>query len=62
MTARFWAVDKVILAYFAFTAALELIWFRRIADAPELLMWHVVGAALILAAAFAKPRPGTALF
>lgn len=62
MTARLWAVDKVILAYFAFTAALELIWFRQISEAPELLAWHVVGAALILAAAFARPRPGTPLF
>ncbi|HXE64895.1 MAG TPA: phosphatase PAP2 family protein [Bryobacteraceae bacterium] len=62
MTARFWAVDKVILAYFAFTAALELIWFRQISDASELLAWHVVGTALILAAAFARPRPGSTLY
>jgi membrane-associated phospholipid phosphatase len=62
VTARLWAVDKVILAYFAFTAALELIWFRQISDAPELLAWHVAGTALILGAAFAKPRPGTPLF
>jgi membrane-associated phospholipid phosphatase len=62
VTARFWAVDKVVLAYLAFTAALELIWFPRISDAPELLAWHVVGVAAILAAAFAKPRPGTLLF
>jgi len=62
VTARLWAVDKVILAYLAFTAALELIWFRQISDASELLAWHVVGVALILGAAFVPPRPGTLLF
>jgi membrane-associated phospholipid phosphatase len=62
VTARLWAVDKVILAYLAFTAALELIWFRQISDAPELLAWHVAGAAAILGASFGRPRPGTLLF
>jgi membrane-associated phospholipid phosphatase len=60
--ARLWAVDKILLAYLAFTAALELIWFRQIADAPALLAWHVLGVAAILAAPVVRPREGTALF
>ncbi|HVW11622.1 MAG TPA: phosphatase PAP2 family protein [Bryobacteraceae bacterium] len=62
MIARLWAVDKVVLAYLAFTAGLELIWFRQIPDATELLLWHVAGVAAILAAAFARPSKGGPLF
>lgn len=60
--ARFWAIDKVLLTYFAFTAAVELIWFREIFDAAELLAWHLLGVVLIIAAAMSKSRPGTVLF
>ncbi len=48
---KFWPVDKVILAYFAFTAAIELIWFREIPWAGSWLGLHVLGVALILLAA-----------
>jgi membrane-associated phospholipid phosphatase len=62
VTARLWAVDKVLLAWLAFTAAIELIWFREIPGAGEFLAWHAAGVAAILAAAAAKPRPGSLLF
>jgi membrane-associated phospholipid phosphatase len=44
----FWAVDKVILAYFGFTTILILGWWSRIPDAAELFGWHVAGIALLL--------------
>jgi len=49
--AHLWPADKVILAYFAFTAAIELVWFGQIPQAAPLLELHVVGVVLILMAA-----------
>ena len=51
---RFWAVDKLILAYFAIMAAMLLAWWSRIPGAGLLLAWHVLGAALIV---FEVKRP-----
>ena len=48
---HFWAVDKIALAYMAFTAAIELIWFGQIPQAPLFLALHVAGVALILLSA-----------
>lgn len=47
----FWPADKVLLTYLAFTGAIEIIWFSSIPGASFLLALHVVGAALIGAAA-----------
>ena len=44
---RFWAVDKVILAYFFVTGLLVLGWWN-IPQAPGLLVWHILGSALIV--------------
>jgi membrane-associated phospholipid phosphatase len=46
--ARFWAVDKVILAYFGFAAVILAGWWAEITDAAWLLTWHAAGTALLL--------------
>jgi membrane-associated phospholipid phosphatase len=46
--AGFWAVDKLVLAYFAFMAALLLAWWGSVPYAGWLLAWHVAGAALLV--------------
>jgi membrane-associated phospholipid phosphatase len=46
--ARFWAVDKVILAYFIFCCVIIVGWWSRLAEAPVLLAGHVVLTALLL--------------
>jgi membrane-associated phospholipid phosphatase len=45
---RFWAVDKVILAYFSFAIAILLGWWGRIPDAPALFAANVIGGTLIV--------------
>src|SRR5436305_7820971 len=45
---RFWAVDKVILTYFAFTGLLIVIWWRDVPDAWQHLLGHIVAIALIV--------------
>jgi membrane-associated phospholipid phosphatase len=45
---QFWAVDKVILGYFAFAVLILLGWWSRIADAPALLAANLAGGALIV--------------
>ena len=45
---RFWAVDKVILAYFAASVALVLGWWSQLPDAPALLAANLLGGALIV--------------
>ena len=45
---NFWAVDKIILAYFAFATLLILGWWSSVPDALELFTWHVLGAALLI--------------
>jgi membrane-associated phospholipid phosphatase len=47
-SAGFWAVDKLVLAYFAFMAALMLAWWGSVPHAGWLLAWHVAGAALLV--------------
>jgi membrane-associated phospholipid phosphatase len=43
---RFWAVDKLILGYFAFTTVLLLAAWIRLPEAPALLAIHTAAAAL----------------
>src|SRR5260370_23484958 len=45
---RFWAVDKVILAYFAGSLFVILGWWSRLPDAPALLAANILGGALIV--------------
>lgn len=45
---EFWAVDKIILAYFAFAVVVLLGWWGRIEDAPWLFAAHLAGAALLI--------------
>lgn len=56
-----WAVDKIILAYFAFTCTIEVIWYRQIPEAPWLLALHVLGVVLMWGAA-RNPRANQAVW
>src|SRR5260370_37967765 len=49
--ANWWPVDKVILAYFGVTTALELAFWPRLPDPWTLLAVHLAGALLIVMAA-----------
>jgi membrane-associated phospholipid phosphatase len=53
---RLWAVDKLIVAYFAFTTVLILGWWRGIPEAGALFAWHVAAIALLL---FEIKRPNS---
>jgi membrane-associated phospholipid phosphatase len=44
----FWAVDKLVLAYFAFMAVMMLAWWSSVPHAGWLLAWHVAGSALLV--------------
>jgi membrane-associated phospholipid phosphatase len=52
---RFWAVDKVVLAYLALTGALIVGFWNRVPDAGFLFAVHVICAAAVVAAV---KRPG----
>jgi len=60
-TTAFWAVDKVILAYFAFTTVLILGWWGRIPSAAALFATHAVAAALLVLEA-KWPNPTARVF
>src|SRR6185436_11776996 len=45
-----WPIDKVILAYFAFTTTLELVYWSQLPNSWELLTVHLSGAVLIILA------------
>jgi len=51
---RFWAVDKLIIAYYAFTTVLLVGWFSQVAEAPWLLAWHAAGIGMLI---FQVKRP-----
>lgn len=47
---RFWAADKLLLAYVAGTGALVAVYWNRLPEAPELLTLHFgAGIAIVLA-------------
>jgi membrane-associated phospholipid phosphatase len=50
----FWAVDKLILAYLAFSSVVVLGWWSRVPVAAALFATHLVGAALLV---FEVKRP-----
>ena len=58
---RFWPVDKVILAYFAFAVILIGGWWGRLADAPALLAAHLLGGAAIVYQV-KRPNPTSWIF
>lgn len=45
---RFWAVDKIILAYFGFAVVLIVGWWSKLPDALPLLAANVLGGASIV--------------
>ena len=45
---RFWAVDKLFLAYVVFSSVLVLGWWNQIPDAAGLFTVHLAGAALLV--------------
>jgi membrane-associated phospholipid phosphatase len=57
----FWPVDKLVLAYFAFMAALLLLWWNSVPRAGWLLLWHVSGAVLLIYQ-IRRPNPTTWIF
>lgn len=59
--ARFWPVDKVILAYLTFTSVLLVGWFTRIPNAPWWLAWHILGTALLIFEV-RRPNPTSWIF
>ena len=48
MNTRFWAVDKVVLTYFAFAVVVILGWWSKLPDAPALLAANLLGIAGIV--------------
>src|SRR5437868_4821559 len=44
-----WPVDKIILAYFASSTLLELIYWTRLPNPLELTIAHLIGAVIIAA-------------
>jgi membrane-associated phospholipid phosphatase len=45
---RFWPVDKLILGYFFVTGLVVLGWWNTLPQAFGLLVWHILGSALIV--------------
>ena len=58
---RFWAVDKLIIAYFTGTTAMIIGWFSAIPTASWLLLWHVCAIALLVFEV-KRPNPTTRIF
>lgn len=48
VSTAFWAVDKVVLAYFAFTTVLLVGWWRQIPDAWFYMTWHVIAIGVLI--------------
>jgi len=53
---RLWAVDKIILTYFAGAVAFLLLFWNQIPQAWELLVFHLAGAGFIVVAARTHSR------
>ena len=61
MDTSFWAVDKVILAYFAACVLVILGWWAKLPDAPALLAANLIAAAVILYQV-KRPNPSSWVF
>ncbi len=51
-----WPIDKVILAYFGATTAVELAYWSRLPNSWELLIVHLAGAVLIGLSVYCSPN------
>jgi membrane-associated phospholipid phosphatase len=60
--ADWWPIDKVILAYFAATTALELVYWSRLPNPWELLIVHMTGSLLIALTAMYPGGPLSHIF
>src|ERR1017187_8354865 len=60
-TTRFCPVDKVILGYFVLTGIVILGWWSTLPEAPGLLLWHILGPALIVYQ-IKRPKRATWIF
>jgi membrane-associated phospholipid phosphatase len=58
---RFWAVDKLILAYLAFTTVLIAGWFSQIQDGAWLLGGHMAAIGLLIFEV-KRPNPTSRIF
>src|SRR5450432_3834305 len=58
---RFWAIDKLVLTYLAFTTVLILGWWSKIQYAPTLFTLHVIGVSLALFE-IKRPTPTSWIF
>jgi membrane-associated phospholipid phosphatase len=58
---RFWAIDKLVLTYLAFTTVLILGWWSKIEYAPMLFALHVAGVSLVLFE-IKRPNPTSWIF
>jgi membrane-associated phospholipid phosphatase len=58
---RFWAVDKVILAYFVFAMVILFGWWGKVQGGAWLLAAHIAGGALIIFEV-KRPNPTSWLF
>ena len=61
VSTRFWAVDKLIIAYFIFTTALIVGWYAAIPGALWLLVWHVIAMGLLVFEV-RRPNPTARIF
>ncbi len=60
-TTRFCPVDKLIFGYFLLTGLIVLGWWSTLPQAPGLLLWHLLGPALIVYE-IKRPNRATWLF
>ena len=58
---RFWAVDKVVLAYYAFACAVIVGWWTHLPLAPWLLLGHL-GLTALLLLEIKRPNQTSAVF
>jgi membrane-associated phospholipid phosphatase len=58
---RFWPIDKLILAYFGLMVAMLFWWWNHIPNAAPLLLWHIVGAAVVIFE-IKRPNPTSWIF
>jgi membrane-associated phospholipid phosphatase len=48
LSTNFWAVDKVVLAYLAFTSALVVVWWNAVPNSWAFLTLHILAATLLI--------------
>jgi membrane-associated phospholipid phosphatase len=48
LSTNFWAVDKVVLAYLAFSTALVVLWWNEVPNSWAFLTLHILAATLLI--------------